>query len=80
MAGHYPPCEDKIDYCQQLGSDACTNNQYAGFVRLNCRKTCDKCTGRLRYQVGQHPTYDNKNIKWVYIEQITILNMIIYRL
>ncbi|XP_071136747.1 uncharacterized protein [Mytilus edulis] len=42
--GNFPPCEDKIDYCKQLVSDACSDNQYSGFVRLNCRKTCNKCT------------------------------------
>lgn len=61
--GNYPPCEDKITYCKELGNDACTQKIYQGFIRLNCRKTCNKCTiPALDYKPGTdndtvvHPT------------------------
>lgn len=51
ILGKYPPCEDQITYCSQLGKDACTQKIYQGFIRLNCRKTCNKCTGNCSINV-----------------------------
>ncbi|VDI77386.1 Hypothetical predicted protein [Mytilus galloprovincialis] len=41
--GNYPPCQDQITYCKELGSEVCNQKLYAGYVRLNCRETCNKC-------------------------------------
>merc|ERR1712223_49795 len=37
-----PACIDEINYCSQYG-DFCTNPDYSGFTRQNCRKFCNMC-------------------------------------
>merc|ERR1712154_132375 len=37
-----PACIDEINYCSQYG-DFCTNPDYSGFARQNCRKFCNMC-------------------------------------
>lgn len=38
-----PPCADKLDYCSQYDSSACTDPTFVPWARENCRKTCNLC-------------------------------------
>ncbi|KAK7485915.1 hypothetical protein BaRGS_00022910, partial [Batillaria attramentaria] len=41
--GKLPPCEDKLDYCQQFEANTCVDEQYLVWARTNCRKHCNLC-------------------------------------
>lgn len=38
------PCVNKINNCVQYGADICSNPDYAGWVKTNCRKFCNICS------------------------------------
>ncbi|XP_033755260.1 putative per-hexamer repeat protein 5 isoform X5 [Pecten maximus] len=38
-------CADRINNCAAYGQNVCTDSTYEGWVKDNCAKTCNKCSG-----------------------------------
>merc|ERR1711962_301181 len=49
LANPYPPCEDEDEHCAYWEKQGHCNDGYAAYMKENCKKSCDTCTGTTEY-------------------------------